>query len=47
MRQEFIKTSKRAYASKRAPWAAIIVKVSGGFHAFESVDDFRIWSNQS
>lgn len=28
------------------PWAATIVDAEGGFIAFESLDDFKTWSNQ-
>lgn len=28
------------------PWEAVIAKVDGGFIAFESVDDFKVWKNQ-
>jgi hypothetical protein len=27
-------------------WAAIIIRVDGGWQAFESVDDYAIWQNQ-
>lgn len=41
---EGVKTRKQA--TKIAPWAAVIVKVDGGYKAFESVDDFIVWSKQ-
>ena len=30
-------------ANKLAPWAAEIVEVEGGFHAFESMTDYNNW----
>lgn len=29
-----------------APWASKIVRVCGGYHAFESVADYEIWRKQ-
>lgn len=29
-----------------APWAGRFVRVCGGYHAFESEEDYRIWNNQ-
>ncbi len=46
MRKEFIETSKRSIAVKEAYWAVKIVKVEGGYMAFESRDDFNTWKNQ-
>lgn len=46
MRQAFIDCKSRKTAWKRCPWASVITKVEGGFHAFESWEDFRIWKNQ-
>jgi hypothetical protein len=46
MRKEFLEVETRYQARKLAPWAAVIVKVSGGYMAFESADDYRIWKNQ-
>ena len=46
MRREFIEVRSRKTAAKRAPWAAKITKVVGGFIAFESYDDWRVWRNQ-
>ena len=28
-------------------WAAIIIRVDGGWQAFESVDDYDLWQNQT
>lgn len=38
------KTAKEA--RKIAPWADKIVKVEGGYLAFESVSEYKIWKNQ-
>lgn len=46
MRSAFIECRSRTTAGRRAPWAAIIIKVEGGFHAFESMTDYRIWRGQ-
>ena len=46
MRQEFVECKSRKTAVRKCPWAAKIVKVEGGYHAFESIEDWRIWKNQ-
>jgi hypothetical protein len=46
MRREFLEVSTRRQAQKLAPWAAVITKADGGFWAFESADDYRIWRGQ-
>ena len=46
MRREFVPTASRAKAKRLAPWAAIIAKARGGYWAFESVDDYRVWRGQ-
>jgi len=46
MRKELIEVSSYSTAKRRAPWAAVIARVSGGFMAFESVDDYRTWRGQ-
>ena len=46
MRQEMIICKSRSTAVRRAPWAAVIAKVEGGWLAFESADDYRIWRAQ-
>lgn len=28
------------------PWAAIVIKVEGGYMGFESVADYKTWKNQ-
>ena len=46
MRKSFLKCKSRKTARKYAPWAAIIAKAEGGFWAFESIEDYRIWRKQ-
>lgn len=47
MRKELIySTTSRRTAAKLCPWAAKIVKVEGGFIAFESVADYATWRRQ-
>ncbi len=46
MRQEFVECASRATAKRRCPWAAVIAKVEGGYHAFESVADYETWRRQ-
>ena len=47
MRKEFIECKTRSTAVRRAPWAAKIVKVDGGYMAFESEADYDAWKNQN
>ena len=46
MRQEFIPVATRREAYKACPWAAIVIRVEGGFRAFESLLDVRVWMRQ-
>ena len=55
MRKQFIETidrfrpaqkMTRTMVQKLAPWAAKIIKVDGGYMAFESLDDYKTWKNQ-
>jgi hypothetical protein len=57
MRNQFIPTPENAQegqesaatleaAKQVAPWAAVIVEVDGGWHAFESHDDYDTWCKQ-
>lgn len=46
MRKEFIECKSRATAYRRAPWAATVVKLDGGFMAFESAEDACIFKGQ-
>lgn len=43
MRQAFIECKCRKTAVRRCPWACKIVKVCGGYQAFESWSDYDIW----
>ena len=43
MRRQTIDVKAYATAKRRAPWAAIIARVEGGFIAFESINDYRNW----
>lgn len=40
MRQQFIECASRKTAYRRAPWASIVMKVYGGFIAFEDWKDY-------
>lgn len=57
MRQQFIadaelegtfegKQDRMSAAEDAAPWAASIIRVQGGYMAFESVKDAQTWRNQ-
>jgi hypothetical protein len=46
MRKELIICKARKTAVKKAPWASKIVKVDGGYMAFEGWDDYNTWKNQ-
>ena len=46
MRKELIVVKKRTPVNRLAPWACMIVKVEGGWLAFESMEDYRTWKNQ-
>jgi len=46
MRIETIETESRYKAKKAATWATVVTKVCGGFMAFESIEDYRVWKNQ-
>jgi hypothetical protein len=46
MRKEFVETDSRYRAKNEASWAAKIVRVCGGFLAFESINDYYSWKNQ-
>jgi len=32
-------------AITKMPWAAIVVKVDGGYMGFESIADYKTWKN--
>lgn len=47
MRQQFLEGCKSAKeARKLAPWAAVVIKVDGGYRAFESTTDAETWRRQ-
>ena len=46
MRTQFVQTSSRKTAEAECPWAAKIVKVDGGYMAFESIADYQTWRRQ-
>lgn len=46
MRRKLIEAETEQEALEQAPWAAKIVKVDGGWLAFESVADYETWQRQ-
>lgn len=46
MRKTFIECKSRSTAVKQAPWASKIVKVEGGYLAFEDITDYETWKKQ-
>ena len=46
MRQVLIEAKRADQARRRAPWAAKVVKVEGGYLAFESIADYETWRRQ-
>ncbi len=46
MKKELIIASSAKSARKLAPWSAKVIKVEGGYMAFESVNDAKTWKNQ-
>jgi len=45
--QVFIEGCKTAKEAKeKAKWAAKVVKVEGGYHAFEYMNEYITWKNQ-
>ena len=47
MKKEMISATSAKQARKLAPWAAKVVKVEGGYMAFESVSDYQTWRKQT
>jgi hypothetical protein len=45
MRTEFVEASSKKQALELMPWSAVIVKITGGYRGFESIDDYLIWKN--
>ena len=41
MRREFFAGVSRYFVTRYCPWACKIVKVDGGYFAFESIEDWR------
>lgn len=46
MKTQIIAAKSASAARKQAPWAAKVVKVEGGYMAFESVADYAQWRRQ-
>ena len=48
MKKEFFNSASYSYyfVKKYCFWAEKIVRVSGGWIAFESPDDYKTWKNQ-
>lgn len=46
LRQMFFQDKSRQETENEAPWAYKIVKVEGGYMAFESPDDYETWIKQ-
>jgi hypothetical protein len=46
MRKQFIIGGTRASAKMMCPWAAVILKVIGGWACFESVGEAALWRLQ-
>jgi len=42
----FVRCKSRTTARKHNPSAAIIVKVEGGFIAFDYIETYLVWRNQ-
>lgn len=46
MRHQFVTAKTAKEARDKAPWAEKIVKVEGGYMAFESARDYETWKQQ-
>ncbi|WP_163056815.1 hypothetical protein [Acidithiobacillus ferrooxidans] len=47
MRKEtFTGSVSRYFVQRQCPWATKVVKVSGGYKAFESIEDWKVWKKQ-
>jgi hypothetical protein len=46
VRKEFLQVETLKEARAKAPWAAKVVRVEGGYMAFESISDYATWRNQ-
>lgn len=45
--KHLIEVKTRAEAERAAPWASIIIKVEGGYMAFEYMSDYETWRQQT
>lgn len=46
MRQQFVEAKTIKDAKAKCPWAEKVVKVDGGYRAFESTRDYETWKKQ-
>ena len=46
MRIEHINVNTLKAAQRLAPWAVKLVRVEGGYKAFESISDYKTWKAQ-
>jgi hypothetical protein len=46
MRKQFIECKSYSTAKRRAPWAYKIIKCDGGYMAFESQNDYKLWNSE-
>lgn len=46
MTTQFVISKNRRDAKRRMAWAAVIVKVDGGYMGFASRADYQTWMNQ-
>ena len=46
MKQQFVEAKSKKEAQKLFSWAEKVVKVDGGYHCFESYQDFLVWKKQ-
>lgn len=46
MRQTFVECDNLDDVYKECPWVEVVIKVVGGFMAFESAWDWQVWENQ-
>lgn len=44
--KQSIEATTATQARKIAPWADKIVKVEGGYLAFETINEYKTWKNQ-
>ena len=46
MASRFIQANSKREAFDRAPDAVMLIKVCGGYMAFDSIDDYETWRKQ-